>query len=81
VLNEHFVAVKVDREERPDIDGIYMEAVQALTGHGGWPLNVFLDAAAGAVLRRHLLAADAARRHGELYPGARGDRGAVARSP
>jgi uncharacterized protein YyaL (SSP411 family) len=42
VMNEHFVSVKVDREERPDIDGIYMEAVQAMTGHGGWPLNVFL---------------------------------------
>jgi uncharacterized protein YyaL (SSP411 family) len=42
LLNEYFVPVKVDREERPDIDGIYMEAVQALTGHGGWPLNVFL---------------------------------------
>ena len=42
LLNEHFVAVKVDREERPDIDGVYMEAVQAMTGHGGWPLNVFL---------------------------------------
>jgi uncharacterized protein YyaL (SSP411 family) len=42
LLNERFVAVKVDREERPDIDGIYMEAVQAMTGHGGWPLNVFL---------------------------------------
>jgi uncharacterized protein len=42
LLNELFVAVKVDREERPDIDGIYMEAVQAMTGHGGWPLNVFL---------------------------------------
>jgi uncharacterized protein len=42
LMNEHFVAVKVDREERPDIDGIYMEAVQAMTGHGGWPLNVFL---------------------------------------
>ncbi len=42
LLNEHFVAVKVDREERPDIDGIYMAAVQAMTGHGGWPLNVFL---------------------------------------
>src|SRR6185437_280796 len=40
--NELFVPVKVDREERPDIDGIYMEAVQAMTGHGGWPLNVFL---------------------------------------
>jgi uncharacterized protein YyaL (SSP411 family) len=45
LLNEHFVAVKVDREERPDIDGIYMEAVQAMTGHGGWPLNVFLTPA------------------------------------
>ena len=42
VMNEHFVSVKVDREERPDIDGIYMEAVQAMTGHGGWPLTVFL---------------------------------------
>jgi len=42
LMNRHFVAVKVDREERPDVDGIYMEAVQALTGHGGWPLNVFL---------------------------------------
>jgi len=42
LLNECFVPVKVDREERPDIDGIYMEAVQLMTGHGGWPLNVFL---------------------------------------
>jgi len=42
LMNAHFVPVKVDREERPDIDGIYMEAVQAMTGHGGWPLNVFL---------------------------------------
>lgn len=41
-LNEHFVAVKVDREERPDIDTIYMSAVQTMTGHGGWPLSVFL---------------------------------------
>ena len=42
VLNENFVAIKVDREERPDVDAIYMSAVQALTGGGGWPLNVFL---------------------------------------
>ena len=42
-MNEHFVPVKVDREERPDIDAIYMEFVQDLTGHGGWPLTVFLD--------------------------------------
>src|ERR671932_1274564 len=42
LMNEHFVCVKVDREERPDIDALYMEAVQAMTGHGGWPLNVFV---------------------------------------
>ncbi|MBA2278059.1 MAG: thioredoxin domain-containing protein, partial [Chloroflexia bacterium] len=42
LMNERFVNVKVDREERPDIDGIYMSAVQAMTGQGGWPLNVFL---------------------------------------
>jgi uncharacterized protein len=42
-MNEHFVAVKVDREERPDVDAIYMQAVQAMTGHGGWPLNTFVD--------------------------------------
>jgi uncharacterized protein YyaL (SSP411 family) len=41
-MNEHFVCVKVDREERPDVDAIYMEAVQAMTGSGGWPLNVFV---------------------------------------
>ncbi|MGE3980954.1 MAG: thioredoxin domain-containing protein [Candidatus Omnitrophota bacterium] len=41
-LNEHFVSIKVDREERPDIDTIYMSAVQAITGSGGWPLSVFL---------------------------------------
>src|SRR4051812_46269940 len=42
-MNENFVCVKVDREERPDVDAIYMQAVQAMTGHGGWPLNVFVD--------------------------------------
>ncbi|WP_030378880.1 MULTISPECIES: thioredoxin domain-containing protein [unclassified Streptomyces] len=41
-MNEHFVSVKVDREERPDVDAVYMEAVQAATGHGGWPMTVFL---------------------------------------
>ena len=41
-LNEHFVSIKVDREERPDVDKIYMTFVQATTGQGGWPLNVFL---------------------------------------
>jgi uncharacterized protein len=42
VMNESFVCVKVDREERPDVDALYMEAVQGMTGGGGWPLNVFL---------------------------------------
>jgi len=42
LMNRDFVCVKVDREERPDVDAIYMEAVQGMTGHGGWPLNVFL---------------------------------------
>jgi uncharacterized protein len=42
LMNEEFVCVKVDREERPDLDALYMEAVQGMTGHGGWPLNVFL---------------------------------------
>ena len=41
-LNEHFVSIKVDREERPDVDNVYLAAVQALTGSGGWPLTVFL---------------------------------------
>ncbi len=42
-MNEHFVNVKVDREERPDIDALYMEAVQAISGQGGWPMTVFCD--------------------------------------
>src|SRR2546421_5096089 len=42
ILNEHFVAIQVDREERPDIDSIYMSAVQMMTGHGGWPMSMFL---------------------------------------
>jgi uncharacterized protein len=42
IMNEKFVNIKVDREERPDIDGIYMQAVQAMSGHGGWPMTMFL---------------------------------------
>ncbi|HWK05387.1 MAG TPA: thioredoxin domain-containing protein [Puia sp.] len=41
-MNDHFINIKIDREERPDLDHIYMDAVQAITGSGGWPLNVFL---------------------------------------
>jgi uncharacterized protein YyaL (SSP411 family) len=43
LMNEHFVCIKVDREERPDLDGIYMAAITALTGGGGWPMSVFLS--------------------------------------
>ena len=43
VINEHFIPIKVDREERPDIDEIYMTGVQVLTGRGGWPISLFLD--------------------------------------
>jgi uncharacterized protein YyaL (SSP411 family) len=42
ILRTHFVAIKVDREERPDVDSIYMQAVQMMTGHGGWPMSMFL---------------------------------------
>jgi len=42
LMNEHFVSIKVDREERPDLDAIYMDAVQAMTGRGGWPMTAFL---------------------------------------
>jgi uncharacterized protein YyaL (SSP411 family) len=42
-LNERFVSIKVDREERPDVDSVYMQATVAMTGHGGWPMSVFVD--------------------------------------
>jgi uncharacterized protein YyaL (SSP411 family) len=42
LMNEHFINIKVDREERPDLDQIYMSAVQMMTGHGGWPMTMFL---------------------------------------
>ena len=42
IMNQHFINIKIDREERPDLDAIYMEAVQMISGSGGWPLNVFL---------------------------------------
>ena len=42
-MNDHFLPIKVDREERPDLDNIYMQSLQVMTGQGGWPLNVFLD--------------------------------------
>src|ERR1700712_3238784 len=42
LMNKHFINIKIDREERPDLDAIYMDAVQMISGSGGWPLNVFL---------------------------------------
>ncbi|MDQ6650762.1 MAG: thioredoxin domain-containing protein [Actinomycetota bacterium] len=45
LMNEHFVCIKVDREERPDVDAVYMEATQAMTGQGGWPMTAFLTPA------------------------------------
>jgi uncharacterized protein YyaL (SSP411 family) len=42
LMNEHYVCIKVDREERPDVDSVYMNAVQAMTGQGGWPMTVWL---------------------------------------
>ena len=45
LMNEHFVCIKIDREERPDLDHLFMDALQAISGQGGWPLNVFLTSA------------------------------------
>ncbi len=41
IMNKHFISIKVDREERPDVDQVYMDAVQLISGQGGWPLNAF----------------------------------------
>ena len=70
-MNERFVCIKVDREERPDVDAIYMDAVQAMTGHGGWPLNAFLTPDGVPFYARHLLPARAAPGHAELAQRAR----------
>ena len=57
LLNDNFVSIKVDREERPDLDQIYMMAVQLMTGSGGWPMSVFLTPDLRPFYRRHLLSA------------------------
>ena len=67
LVNDRFVAVKVDREERPDVDAIYMDAVQAMTGQGGWPMTVFLMPDGRPVLRRHLLPQGGPGRHAQLH--------------
>ena len=53
-MNTHFVNVKVDREERPDVDAVYMAATQALTGQGGWPMTVFLTPDGEQIGRAHV---------------------------
>ena len=53
-MNETFVCIKVDREERPDIDGVYMTVCQMMTGSGGWPLTILMTPEQKALLRRHL---------------------------
>ena len=53
-MNKHFVCIKVDREERPDVDTVMMEAVQMVSDRGGWPLNAFCLPDGRPVFRRHL---------------------------
>ena len=80
-MNDGFVNIKVDREERPDLDAVYMNATVALTGQGGWPMTCFLTPDGQAVLLRHLLPetelpAAARRRHRDLaHPARRGGGG------
>ena len=75
-LNADFVCVKVDREERPDVDAVYMDATVSLTGQGGWPMTVVLDHDGQPVLRRHLLPGPPADGTAVAAPGAdRVDRG------
>ena len=70
-MNERFVCVKVDREERPDVDAIYMDAVQAMTGHGGWPLNAFLTPDGVPFYAGTYFPPEPRHGHAELAPGAR----------
>ena len=77
-MNEHFVNVKVDREERPDVDALYMDATVSMTGQGGWPMTVFLTPDGRAVLRRHVLPAGAAARDAVVPAAPARGRGGVA---
>ena len=74
LMNESFVCVKVDREERPDVDALYMEAVQGMTGHGGWPLNVFLTPEQLPFYGGTYFPPEPRHGHARLDAGAAGDR-------
>ncbi len=76
-LNRDFVPIKVDREERPDVDRVYMTFVQATTGAGGWPMSVFAHAGVAAVFRRHVFSPGVAMGPARLHRGAGGDRARV----
>ena len=86
LLNEHVVAIKVDREERPDVDSVYMTATQAMTGQGGWPMTVFMTPDQEPFFcgtyfpRGPLPAADPERRAGLAHPARRRDRPGPGRS-
>src|SRR5260221_4127209 len=69
LMNQHFVSIKVDREERPDIDSIYMQAVQALTRQGGWPMTVFLTPDGRPFYGGTYLPPDDRRYGSEIMPG------------
>ena len=78
LMNELFVCIKLDREERPDIDSIYMEACQAMTGAGGWPLNVFLTPEQVPFYAGTYFPPERAHGHAELARRARGGRPGLA---
>jgi uncharacterized protein YyaL (SSP411 family) len=72
------VSIKVDREERPDLDAIYMDAVQSMTGSGGWPLNVFLHARTGSPFTAGRTSRPGASRTAFVSAGTRGRRDCLA---
>ena len=80
-MNEHFVCIKVDREERPDLDQIYMNAVQLMTGRGGWPMSVFLTPELKPFYGGTYWPPQRADGHAGLRPGARGRGRRLAESP
>ena len=80
-MNEAFVNVKVDREERPDVDQIYMDTALRLHGHGGWPLNVICTPDGRPFFVRHLPAARTPRRHARIPRRHRSRHGSLAEPP